>query len=95
LVHRSSSKGQKGTLNLTREGFTLKPNEGQPTQFDSKQNLEQAHAQNFVDAVLTGKPTNAPLAAGLAATLPVEMALASYWLHKTATPADLTGHMDI
>ena len=88
-------EGTKGTLNLTREGFTLKPNEGQPTQFDSKQNLEQAHTQNFVDAVLTGKPTNAPLTAGLAATLPVEMALASYWLHKTATPADLPGHMDI
>lgn len=88
-------EGTKGTLNLTREGYTLKPNEGQPTQFDSKQNLEQAHAQNFVDAVLTGKRTNAPLSAGLAATLPVEMALASYWLRKTTIPSDLTGHKDI
>jgi len=88
-------EGTKGTLNLSREGYTLTPNEGQPTQFDSRQSLERAHAQNFVDAVLTGKPTNAPLAAGLSATLPVELALTSYWLHKTATLSDLNDQMGV
>jgi len=88
-------QGTKGTLNLAREGYTFAPNEGDPTNFENKQNLEQAHTRSFIDAVLLSKPTPAPLSAGLAATLPVEMALASYWLHKTATPQDLAGHTDI
>lgn len=82
-------EGTQGTLNLTREGYTLAPNGGQPSTFKSTQDLERAHTKNFIDAVLLGTPVSAPLSAGLDATLPVQMALDAYWSHKIATPADL------
>jgi predicted dehydrogenase len=82
-------EGTKGTLNLTREGYTLTPNSGEPTTFKSTQNLERAHTKNFIDAVVLGTKVGAPLSAGLDATLPVQLALHSYWSHKIATPADL------
>lgn len=82
-------EGTKGTLNLTREGYTLTPNEGQPVTVTSTESLERAHTKNFIDGVLSGTTISAPLSAGLAATLPVQMALASYWSHKIATRADL------
>lgn len=83
-------EGTKGTLNITRNGYVLTPNTGEPVKVDSKQDLEAAHTSNFVDAVVLGKKVNAPLSAGLDATLPVEMALRSYWDKKTITQADLT-----
>ena len=83
-------EGTEGTLNLTRAGYTFTPNEGEPVVFNSKQDLEAAHAANFLDAIITGRAVSAPLAAGLEATLPVQMCLKSYWSHKTATPEDLS-----
>jgi predicted dehydrogenase len=83
-------EGTKGTLNLTRAGYTFTPNQGEPVIFNSKQDLEAAHTKNFLDAVITGSAVSAPLTAGLAATLPVQMCLKSYWSHKTATPEDLS-----
>lgn len=83
-------EGTNGTLNLTREGYTYAPNGGAPVVFKSTQSLEVAHTKNFLDAVLTGAPVNAPLSAGLEATLPVQMCLKSYWSRKTATPEDLS-----
>ncbi len=83
-------EGTKGSLNITREGYTFTPNEGAPVQVDSTQDLERAHTGNFIDAIVKGEKLNAPLAAGLAATLPVQMALQSYWSHKLSTPAELT-----
>jgi hypothetical protein len=47
-----------------------------------------AHGQ-FVDAVLDGKPVNAPLNAGVQATLPVQMALRSYWMRKMVTSSEM------
>jgi hypothetical protein len=47
------------------------------------------HTGNFVDAVLDGKPVNAPLNAGVEATLPVQMALRSYWTRKTVTSSEM------
>jgi predicted dehydrogenase len=82
-------EGTKGSLNLTREGYTLTPNDGAPSEVKSTQDLELAHTGNFIDAIVKGSKVNAPLAAGLAATLPVQMALRSYWLHKLITPAEL------
>ena len=82
-------EGTKGTLNLTREGYTMAPNAGEPTTFKSTQDLERAHTKNFTDAVILGTKVGAPLSAGLDATLPVQLALYSYWSHKIATPADL------
>ncbi len=82
-------EGTNGLLNLTREGYTYTPNEGEPVVFKSTQDLEIAHTKSFIDAVLTGSPPSAPLSAGIAATLPVQMALHSYWSRKMATPEDL------
>jgi predicted dehydrogenase len=83
-------EGTKGSLNLTRKGYTLIPNDGAPSEVNSTESLERAHTGNFVDAIVKGEKPNAPLAAGLAASAPVMLALASYWSQKIATPADLT-----
>jgi predicted dehydrogenase len=82
-------EGTKGTLNITREGYTFTPNDGEPLKVDSTQGLEQAHTKNFIDAIVLGGKVNAPLSAGLDATLPVQMALHSYWSHKVITAAEL------
>lgn len=83
-------EGTRGTLDLTREGYTLTPNEGEPVQVPSTQSLERAHAGNFIDAIVNQQPTNAPLAAGLEASVPVMMALQSYWSKDICTPERLT-----
>jgi predicted dehydrogenase len=82
-------EGTKGSLNITREGYTFTPDEGAPIQIDSTQDLERAHTGNFIDAIVSGEKLNAPLEVGLAATVPVQMALQSYWSHKLSTPAEL------
>lgn len=82
-------EGTKGTLDLTREGYTLTPNEGQPTQFASTQSLERAHTSNFIDAIVKGDKPNAPLEAGLEASVPVMMALQSYWSNTISTQEKL------
>ncbi len=81
-------EGTKGTLNITREGYIFSPNDGPPQRVNSPQDLEQAHTKNFIDAVVLGSKVNAPLSAGLDATLPVQMALHSYWSHKMTTAGE-------
>jgi predicted dehydrogenase len=83
-------EGTEGTLDLNRGGYTFTPNSGAATQFDSTQDLERAHTGNFIDAIVNGSKVNAPLAAGLAASVPVMMALQSYWSGKLFTAAELT-----
>lgn len=82
-------EGTQGTLDLTREGYTLTPNEGRVTQFASTQSLERAHTANFIDAIVKGEKPNAPLAAGLDASIPVMLALQSYWSGSIITPEKL------
>lgn len=83
-------EGTKGNLNITREGYTFRSLEGEPVVFESKQDLEVAHTKNFLDAIVDGTPVSAPLSAGLEATLPVQMCLASYWTQKACAPSDVT-----
>jgi predicted dehydrogenase len=83
-------EGTAGTLDLTRAGYTFTPNDGAPTQVDSTESLERAHTANFIDAIVKGEKVNAPLAAGLAASVPVMLSLQSYWSQKIATPSDLS-----
>jgi hypothetical protein len=78
-------EGTDGTLDITREGYVFTPNSGEPVEVKSTQNLESAHTGNFIDAIVKGEKTNAPLSAGLAASVPVMMALESYWSHKICT----------
>lgn len=85
-------EGTEGTLDLTREGYTLTPNDGEPVQVTATQSLEAAHTRNFIDAIVKGDKLNAPLAAGIAASVPVMMALDSYWSQRICT--ELAGNED-
>ncbi|MGA7343904.1 MAG: Gfo/Idh/MocA family oxidoreductase [Terracidiphilus sp.] len=82
-------EGTAGSLNLTRQGYTLAPNDGAPFELASTESLERAHTGNFIDAIVKGDKVNAPLEAGLAASVPVMMALQSYWSQKFSTPLQL------
>ena len=83
-------EGTDGSLFITREGYDYKPNKGDAVHVDNKQPLEALHMKAFVDSVLLGNKPTAPIAAGVEATVPVEMALRSYWDKKTISRADLT-----
>ncbi len=83
-------EGTQGTLDLSREGYTFTPNEGEAVRVNSTESLERAHTKNFLDAVISGAKVNAPVRAGIEASLPVQMALQSYWSHKLVTPKELT-----
>ncbi len=82
-------EGTEGTLDLSREGYTFTPNGGQPVQVNSTESLERAHTRNFLDAVVSGAKLNAPIQAGIDASVPVQMALNSYWQHKTISREEL------
>jgi hypothetical protein len=75
----------EGTLDISRDGYTFTPNQGYASEVSSTENLEKAHTKNVIDAIVSGEPINAPLKAGLEASLPVQMALHSYWSHKTVS----------
>ena len=82
-------EGTEGTLNITREGYTFTPNKGEPVEVVNNESLERAHTANFIDAIVTGSKVSAPLEVGLAASLPVMMALQSYWPNKICTKSEL------
>ena len=83
-------EGTEGILDLAREGYTYTPKQGEAVSVTSTENLERAHAKNFVDAVVLGNPVNAPLQAGIEASRPVQMALKSYWTNKTVANSELS-----
>jgi predicted dehydrogenase len=83
-------EGTEGTLDLAREGYVFTPNEGASVTVTATESLERAHARNFLDAITTGAPVNAPLQAGIDASRPVQMALRSYWSHKLVTQAEFS-----
>ncbi len=78
-------EGTEGNLDITREGYVFTPSNGEPVEVKATQRLENAHAGNFIDAIVKGDKVNAPLSAGLEASIPVMMALDSYWSHKICT----------
>ncbi|HEV2324913.1 MAG TPA: Gfo/Idh/MocA family oxidoreductase [Terracidiphilus sp.] len=82
-------EGTEGTLDLTREGYTLTPNRGEPVHVAATESLERQHTRNFIDAIVKGDKVNAPLSAGLAASVPVMMALQSYWSKKLVARDEL------
>jgi predicted dehydrogenase len=82
-------EGTEGTLDLSRDGYTYTPNQGTPSEVSSTESLERAHTRNFLEAIVSGAQINAPLKAGIEASLPVQMALKSYWSHKTVSQSQL------
>ena len=82
-------EGTEGTLDLSRDGYTYTPNQGTPSEVSSTESLERAHTRNFLDAIVSGAQINAPLKAGIEASLPIQMALKSYWSHKRVSQSQL------
>jgi predicted dehydrogenase len=82
-------EGTEGTLDLSRDGYTYTSNQGSPSEVSSTESLERAHTRNFLDAIVSGAQINAPLKAGIEASLPVQMALKSYWSQKTVSQSQL------
>jgi len=83
-------EGTEGTLDISRDGYTFTPNQGEAVQVTSSESLEEAHTRNFLDAIVSGAAVNAPLQAGLDASLPVQLALRSYWTGKIVTRSELS-----
>jgi hypothetical protein len=65
------------------------PNQGAPSGVSSTESPERAHTRNFLDAVVLGAQINAPLEAGIEASLPIQMALKSYWSRETVSQSQL------
>ncbi len=82
-------EGTEGTLDLAREGYVFTPNSGPPVTVNASESLEVAHTRNFLDAIVKGSKTNAPLTVGIEASRPVQMALQSYWTGKAVGASDL------
>lgn len=82
-------EGTEGTLDLARDGYVFTPNHGAPVRVTSTESLERAHTKNFLDAVITGTKVNASVEAGIDASVPVQMALRSYWSHKIVSRKEL------
>ena len=83
-------EGTEGNLDLAREGYIYTSNQGEAVSVNSTEDLERAHARNFLDAVIQGSQVNAPLQAGIDASRPVQMALKSYWTNKTVSNSELS-----
>jgi len=78
-------EGTNGLLELSREGYIFTPHNGDAVRVDAAESLERAHTKNFLDAVTHGAAVNAPLEAGVAASVPVLMAVKSYWAKTVVT----------
>ena len=74
--------GTKGSLEITREQYTLRPERGQPIEVKAEREIEDAHVANWLDAVENGAPLHAPLSAGLSACRAIHLAQVAYWSGK-------------
>ncbi len=81
-------EGTNGSLELARDGYVYTPRQGEAVRFDTKESLEVAHAKNFLDAVTQGSKLNAPLETGITASVPVLLAVKSYWSQTAVTTLD-------
>lgn len=72
-------EGTEGTLELTRSGYIFQPYKGAPEIIETKENLEVAHANNFLDAIKNGTKPSADIQTGIDACNPVHLAKAAYW----------------
>jgi predicted dehydrogenase len=78
-------EGTEGLLELARDGYIFTPRTGDIVRVNATESLERAHTKNFLDAITHGTPLNAPLEAGVAASVPVLMAVKSYWSKAVVT----------
>ncbi len=78
-------EGTQGLLEIARDGYVFTPRSGEAVRVDTKESLEVAHTKNFLDAVVDGKAPNAPLEAGIQASVPVLLSVKSYWSKSVET----------
>jgi predicted dehydrogenase len=75
-------QGTEGSLEIARDGFVFRPNQGPPIERKSTENLELAHVTDFIDAVKEGRRPSADIEIGVQACDPVHLAKAAYWKKK-------------
>ncbi len=75
-------QGTEGTLEITRAEYVFTPNKGEAQIVKAEGSLEVAHANNFLDAVKSGKRPSADVQTGIDACNPVHLAKAAYWQRK-------------
>ena len=75
-------QGTEGSLDIARDGYVFRPNKGAAVEVKSSENLELAHAVNFLDAVKNGTRPSADIETGVQACLPVHLAREAYWRRK-------------
>ena len=75
---------------MARNGYVVTPRDGEPIRDDTREDLERAHTKNFLDALTEGVRPNAPLEAGLSASVPVLLAVKSYWKQSAQTTLEET-----
>ena len=83
-------EGTEGILEIARDGYIYTPRQGEAVRVDTRESLERGHTKNFLDAITNGAAPNAPLEAGIAASVPVLLSLKSYWQHGVQTKLDET-----
>jgi predicted dehydrogenase len=83
-------EGTEGTLDIARDGYVFRPNEGEPQIVKSTETLEIAHATSFLDAVKNNTQPSAPIQIGIEACNPVHLAKAAYWQKKPINFKDLS-----
>jgi len=88
--HRFSLRGPKALSICHATATHTRPSEGEVIEVKWTESLERAHTKNFLDAIISGTTVSAPLQAGIEASLPVQMALRSYWTHKIVSESELT-----
>ena len=76
--------GTEGTLDIARSDYLFRPHKGEAMQVKAEENLELAHARNFVAACTTGSKPSAGVEEGLAGLLPCHLARAAYWTGNRA-----------
>lgn len=75
-------QGTEGTLEITRAEYVFTPYKGDPVVVKAEGSLEISHANDFLNAVKTGKRPNADIQIGIEACNPVHLAKAAYWKRR-------------
>ena len=75
-------QGTEGSLDIARDGYVYRPNTGQPVEVTTKENLEVAHATDFLDAIKEGRKPSADIETGVQACNPIHLAKTAYWTRK-------------
>jgi predicted dehydrogenase len=78
-------QGTEGSLLLARDGYVYTPPKGQPVEVSASEDLDLAHARNFLEAVNTNRRPSCDIATGLEGVRPCHLARAAYWSGKRAS----------